>query len=97
MSSYKFPSSRVSGPALKETILCGVLQLLAFLAVWLRLWARRMKRKRLEFNDYVILVAWFFCASLLGTAIACECCQNVSYTLRYRLIVPHSPSYRMVR
>jgi hypothetical protein len=70
--SYKFPASRVSGPALKETVLCGVLQLLAFIAVWLRLWARRMKRKRLEFNDYAILVALFFCSSLLAIAITCE-------------------------
>ncbi len=31
--------------------------LLAFVTVALRLWARKLKRRTLEFNDYAILVA----------------------------------------
>ena len=72
MTNYKFPSSRVSQPALKETVLCGVLLFLDFIAVWLRLWSRRIKRKRLEWNDYAILAALFFSTSLLGIAILCK-------------------------
>ncbi|KAF2194319.1 hypothetical protein K469DRAFT_549432 [Zopfia rhizophila CBS 207.26] len=69
MASYKFPSSRVSNGALKETVLVGILEIFAILAVSLRLWARSMKRKQLAFNDYAILVALFFCTSLLAIAI----------------------------
>ncbi|KAF2197696.1 hypothetical protein GQ43DRAFT_380392 [Delitschia confertaspora ATCC 74209] len=67
---YKFPhQSRVAQGALKETVLCSVLQLLAFIAVWLRLWSRRIVGKRLEFNDYAIFVALFLTTSLLAIAI----------------------------
>jgi len=72
MSSYKFPSSRVSNGALKETILCGILELIAIIVVCLRLWARRMRRKRLEFNDYAIIVALFLCTGLLAITITCK-------------------------
>ena len=72
MSQYKFPSSRVSNGALKETVLCGILQLFAFIAVGLRLWARRLKRKRLELNDYAILAALFLDVGLLAIAITCK-------------------------
>jgi len=78
MTAYTFPSSRVSQPALKETVLCSVLQLLDFVAIGLRLWSRRMNRTRLRANDYAILVALFFSASLLGVAIFCEGSVNVN-------------------
>lgn len=38
---------------------------MAALAICLRLWSRRMKRTFLQFNDYIILVAWvgtIFCS-----------------------------------
>jgi hypothetical protein len=72
MTLYKFPSSRVFQPALKETILCSALQLIEFISVWLRLWSRRIKRNPLGTNDYTILAALFFSTGMLGTAIACK-------------------------
>jgi len=77
MTPYKFPLFRVSEGALKETVLCGTLQLFVFIAVWLRLWSRRLNQRRLEFNDYAILVALFFCVGLLAIAITCKKIWNL--------------------
>ena len=70
-SHYLFPASRVSQPAVKETVLVGVLQVLGFLAVWMRFRSRRITRKKLAFNDHAILVALFFNISLVSIAILC--------------------------
>ncbi|KAF2834965.1 hypothetical protein M501DRAFT_983237 [Patellaria atrata CBS 101060] len=57
---HEYPALHNSPSAAKQITILLVFEIFAIIAIILRLWARRIKKISLVFNDYVLLCALFF-------------------------------------